>query len=116
MLSHELDLEVDQTHYWTDSRIVLGYLQNETRRYNTYVANRVTKIRGKIFIRFWKYVSSSENPSDLGTKLCFLDFQMVSPVWFQGPGWLSLHKSEWPSVVDSNYTVDFDVDDDDSEL
>ena len=35
MLSHELDLEVDQTHYWTDSKIVLGYLKNETRRYES---------------------------------------------------------------------------------
>ena len=39
MLSHEIDFEVDQTHCWTDSQIVLGYLKNETRRYNTYVAN-----------------------------------------------------------------------------
>ena len=38
-LSHELDLEVDQMHYWTDSRIDLGYLKDETRLYNTYVAN-----------------------------------------------------------------------------
>ena len=38
MLRKELDLPIQQTKYWTDSEIVLHYLKNEKRRFQTYVA------------------------------------------------------------------------------
>lgn len=30
--------------FWTDSKIVLGYVNNEARRFHVYVANRVQQI------------------------------------------------------------------------
>lgn len=46
MLREELDLCIQDTKYWTDSEIVLHYLKNEKRRFQTYVASRVQEIRG----------------------------------------------------------------------
>ncbi|VDI78170.1 Hypothetical predicted protein [Mytilus galloprovincialis] len=39
-----LDLHIDTVKFYTDSKVVLGYISNETRRFFIYVANRVEKI------------------------------------------------------------------------
>ncbi len=38
-------LKIDRIMFWTDSMIVLKYIANETRRFVTFVANRVAAIR-----------------------------------------------------------------------
>lgn len=40
----ELQLELADSVFWTDSTAVLKYLQNETTRFRTFVANRVSAI------------------------------------------------------------------------
>ena len=41
IISKELDgrLFIDDTMYWTDSMTVLGYINNTTKRFPTFVAN-----------------------------------------------------------------------------
>lgn len=36
---------ITQEYYWTDSKVALGYIKNETKRFHIYVANRVQQIR-----------------------------------------------------------------------
>ena len=44
-LQEELDYD-DITHvFWTDSKVVLGYIGNDARRFHVFVANRVQQIR-----------------------------------------------------------------------
>ncbi|KAK3735289.1 hypothetical protein QZH41_010582, partial [Actinostola sp. cb2023] len=45
LITEELDVCPDSVTYYTDSRVVLGYLSNETRRFYVYVSNRVEQIR-----------------------------------------------------------------------
>ena len=45
LLKEELELKIDQEYFWTDSRVVLGYINNEARRFHVFVANRVQRIR-----------------------------------------------------------------------
>ena len=40
VLKEELDYEELQDFYWTDSKVVLGFISNESRRFHVYVANR----------------------------------------------------------------------------
>ena len=44
----ELDMEVHDEVFWTDSRVVLGYIQN-TKRFKTFVANRIHQIKSHTF-------------------------------------------------------------------
>ncbi|XP_055997103.1 uncharacterized protein LOC130047012 [Ostrea edulis] len=37
-------ISLDRFHYYTDSKVVLGYISNTTRRFFMYVSNRVEKI------------------------------------------------------------------------
>lgn len=38
MLKKELDYAVITETFWTDSKVVLGYISNEARRFHTFVA------------------------------------------------------------------------------
>ena len=45
MLKEELDIHITSESFWTDSQVVLGYINNEYRRFKIIVANRVQFIR-----------------------------------------------------------------------
>ena len=47
-LKRELNYEEIEEVFWTDSRVVLGYIANESRRFHTFVANRVQQIQEAI--------------------------------------------------------------------
>ena len=44
MIKKDLQLELDQSVFWTDSKTVLNYIAGETKRFHTFVANRVAFI------------------------------------------------------------------------
>ena len=45
LLKKDLKLEKIKEWFWTDSRAVIGYIKNDSRRFKTFLANRVQKIR-----------------------------------------------------------------------
>ena len=44
-IHRELNYPVDQDFFWTDSKVVLGYINNETTRFHVVVSNRVQEIQ-----------------------------------------------------------------------
>ena len=44
-LKKDLKLGEIKKWYWTDSKVVVGYITNDARRFKTFVANRVQQIR-----------------------------------------------------------------------
>ena len=60
----ETDIQVDESVFWTDSTYVLGYIRNETKRFHTFVANRVATIQDVAAASQWRHVDSSQNPAD----------------------------------------------------
>ena len=44
-MKKDLKLEKIKEWFWTDSRAVIGYIKNDSRRFKTFLANRVQKIR-----------------------------------------------------------------------
>ena len=71
MLKEELDYDGLQDFYWTESKVVLGFINNESRRFPLYVANRVQLIRDHTSPDQWRYVKSGSNPADEGSRsLC----------------------------------------------
>jgi hypothetical protein len=65
LLLRELHLDDMKTFFWTDSQAVLSYINNDSRRFHTYVCNRVDKIRTLSAPSTWGYVPSRLNPADL---------------------------------------------------
>ena len=43
-VKNHMDIPFHDTYFYSDSKVVLGYLYNRTRRFYTYVSNRVERI------------------------------------------------------------------------
>ena len=84
MLKGELEVDCVQEVFWTDSKIVLGYISNEARRFHVFVANRVERIKQSTESAQWRYVTSEENPADHASRGLSAD-QLLTSNWFTGP-------------------------------
>lgn len=83
----EIDLKIDKEYFWTDSQVVLSYLQSDTKRFHMFVANRIKRIRLSSSVEQWNYVPSAENPADYASR--GLDAtQLNNFQWLQGPPFL----------------------------
>ena len=51
MLREELDINISSEVFWTDSQAVLGYINNDSRRFKIFVANRVQLIQDNTDIK-----------------------------------------------------------------
>ena len=45
LVTSVIDTQIDDTTFYTDSKVVLGYIHNETRRFYKYVGHQVLWIR-----------------------------------------------------------------------
>ena len=96
MLRNELDIEIDQSYFWTDSQITLGYITNTIRRFNVFVENRVSLIRQLTDVSAWNHVCSKDNPADYLTRSKITSVHQLDSFWFEGPMWLRSYKCQWP--------------------
>ncbi|XP_038155609.1 uncharacterized protein LOC119792853 [Cyprinodon tularosa] len=83
----EMDISFDNIEYHTDSKVVLGYIYNQTRRFYVYVHNRVQRILQSTRPHQWKYVPSELNPADYGSR-SVTAAQLSSTTWLEGPAFL----------------------------
>lgn len=67
-LISELDMNIDAITFYTDSKVVLGYINKETRHFYVYVSNRIVHIQRSPHPKQWKYVPTEENPADCATR------------------------------------------------
>ncbi|XP_041458034.1 uncharacterized protein LOC121410188 [Lytechinus variegatus] len=87
-LRKELTYHEIREYFWTDSKIVLGYISNESRRFHVYVANRVQQIRNVSDPASRYYVDTSTNPADDASRGLTAKELLVSSTWQAGPGFL----------------------------
>ena len=73
--------------YFTDSRILLGYLQNTTTRFTNYIERRITAIKQLTNTSEWFYVPTCDNPADCATRPSTPE-RLASSNWFTGPQFL----------------------------
>ena len=88
MLSKELCYEEIEEIYHTDSTVVLGYINNEARRFHTYVGNRVQYIRDRSDPKQWRYVPGEFNPADEASRGLSATDLLEDCRWFNGPDFL----------------------------
>ncbi|KAK3087993.1 hypothetical protein FSP39_013221 [Pinctada imbricata] len=96
-LKRELNIHINKEFFWTDSKVVLGYINNEARRFHVFVANRVQVIRESTDVSQWHYVESNSNPADHASRGLNIK-EMNSSTWFTGPRFLWQDKIESESV------------------
>ena len=93
LIRDEMDIHVDAVRFFTDSKIVLGYIHNSSRRFYVYVSNRVTRIRRSTHPDQWSYVLTDQNPADHATRY-MPAAQLQQSIWHSGPGFLTRNNTE----------------------
>ena len=88
-LERELDIPRAQHFYWCDSRVVLGYIRNSTRRFHVYVANRVQAISNRTTPDQWRFIPSGENPADVTSRGSSVRELVDNKFWWHGPPFLT---------------------------
>ncbi|XP_076384582.1 uncharacterized protein LOC143263683 [Megalopta genalis] len=91
-----LHIQIDRTILWTDSTIVLHWLNASPHTLKTFVANRVAEIQSKTTISDWLHVSSSDNPADLLSRGQTVQDFLRASIWQHGPHWLRQERALWP--------------------
>ncbi|XP_028412576.1 uncharacterized protein LOC114535468 [Dendronephthya gigantea] len=113
-ITHELKIKIDEIFFHTDSKVVLGYLQNESKRFYVYVANRIQVIRTGSDPSQWHYVKSSENPADMATRGKPAK-DLLDSIWFTGPHFLRNSSFSEPSLAEID-PMEYDVSSNDPEV
>ena len=93
-LLQELVKPIDKVYYYTDSKVVLGYLSNTERRFSKYVTRRVALINSLTNNSTWNYVTTDTNPADMASRP-HTPAALMATTWLQGPPFLS--KLELPN-------------------
>ena len=101
LIIKEINLPIQDNHFWSDSTLTLQYIKNEKTRFKTFVANRVTEIREVTEPTQWHHIDGDKNPADIMTRGVFnvqdlLDGD-VKRSWFKGPSFLSQDETTWDS-------------------
>jgi len=60
-----LNITVNETYMWTDSAIVLAWIQGPSTKWKTFVGNRDALIQENTAVDTWRHVPTNSNPADL---------------------------------------------------
>ncbi|XP_075150572.1 uncharacterized protein LOC142224672 [Haematobia irritans] len=103
----QFDVPEYSLYCWTDSKIVLSWLSKPPCFWNTFVANRVSKIVQIVDVSRWFHVNSEFNPADLASRGVHAHELQNNDLWWNGPLWLSQPLNDWPNCVEKR---DFETD------
>lgn len=95
-LIKSLDLDFKNCTLWTDSSIVLSWLQMEPRSLKPFVRNRIYEIQTLTSNYNWRHVSSKDNPADHLSRGVSPQVLRNLEIWWHGPAWLAQPEKYWP--------------------
>ena len=99
----DLNIPTTAIYAWTDSTIVLGWLNKPLSELKVYVAHRVEKITARVKKDQWRYVNTSCNPADILSRGIQPKDLLQMKTWWKGPPWLQLSPQDWPRRPDINF-------------
>lgn len=67
-VADHLNIPIEACYLYTDNRVVLGYIYNESRRFHVYVANRVDRIRRATLTSQCNFIATDCSPADQATR------------------------------------------------
>ena len=81
--------------HFGQSEVVLGYNQNESRKFKVFVANRIEMIRDHTDINQWHYVGTKDNPANYSSRGIDRANDQAVQRWFRRPSFLWKPEAEW---------------------
>ncbi|XP_073814297.1 uncharacterized protein [Musca autumnalis] len=102
----KIDLQLTcPTWFWTDSEIVLAWINSSSAAFNTFVANRIAIIQEITQAEQWRHVSSKCNPADVLSRGISPTALKDCTLWFCGPLFLHGKDTTWPEKFNSNLAI-----------
>ena len=98
MIRRELDLPIEESIFWSDSASVIQLIQNQSKRFQTFVANRLSIIHDGLSPDQWRYVDSRSNPADDASRGLTAEQLIRNKRWLHGPEFLWKSDECWPSL------------------
>ncbi|XP_049884023.1 uncharacterized protein LOC126379357 [Pectinophora gossypiella] len=92
-----LRVQFNEVYLWTDSTIVLGWLQMLPSKLQPFVRNRVAEILDKAGSCTWHHVPTNQNPADLISRGMDISVLQNSDLWWSGPNFLRQEPIQTPS-------------------
>lgn len=97
-----LNVNISSIILWSDSNVVLAWIKTSSKRFKTFVAQRIGEIHDLTQPEWWRYIPSKLNIADDATKSKSINLNSES-IWFKGPEFLYIkNESEWPSNIINN--------------
>ena len=84
--------------FWSDSKIVLKWINKDPVEFKIFVANRLSETREKTNVSEWRWINSENNLADDATRYVPTALENHSR-WFLGPPFLYEHETQWPYRV-----------------
>jgi hypothetical protein len=84
-----INATVYESYLWTNSSIVLTWIQGPSNKWKTFVGNRVAIIQEETVSATWRHVPTQSNPADLISRGVEPTTLSTSTLWWKGPPWLT---------------------------
>lgn len=84
-MARVLNIPKENLHAWTDSTIVLAWLNKHPSHWKTFVANRVSDILTRLDACQWSHVPTKENPADCASRGVLPTDLAENILWLNGP-------------------------------
>ena len=96
LIRNEFEYPIDDTIYCTDSTVCLQYIHNESRRFQTFVTNRVAMIHKESTPKQWRHVNTDSDLADVTSRRAKVSEQHKMDLWLHGPMFLRRDEASWP--------------------
>lgn len=93
--SYEDSTNIESINAWSDSSIVLTWINSKPHLLQTFECNRVQIIQNSERNIKWRHVQSEFNPADLASRGSSAKQLIKSDMWWN-PLWLKYPESKWP--------------------
>lgn len=103
--SHE-GVKIDQIVMWSDSETVLKWIRSDQRKYKQFVGFRVAEIAESTPTAWWRWVPTSKNVADDGTRIRNPPTFDPDGRWLWGPAWLCDNEETWPKQRGADKSVE----------
>ncbi|KAK6733631.1 hypothetical protein RB195_017405 [Necator americanus] len=101
-LKLHLDIPIDRSFLWSDSRVALSWTQSD-KDLPIFIRNRVRTIREKAKDAIFRHIPGSLNPADVASRGCTINELISNNLWWNGPSFLLKEEDTWPSEkIDSD--------------
>ena len=96
-----MGIPLSSVHAWSDSFIVLAWLDGAPRRYKSYIGNRISTVTSAIPPEAWRHVPALQIPADCASRGLTPGELCQHSLWWNGPPWLHVEPIRVPKQPQS---------------